>query len=162
MSDCCSSSECSTDANPTITITCPECGEKSNAVETMTLENLLLLEHIAQIGDKSYNFCKTPFCNVVYFAENSQCFRKPDLRVRVGIKEAEAPVPVCYCFDYTRERIFQEVEETGDSTALPFITDKVKASQCRCEIENPSGRCCLGEVKKTVRKAKEIAEATIE
>lgn len=34
---------------------------------------------------------------------------------------------------------------------LAYITDKVKAGECACKIKNPAGRCCLGEVNKTVK-----------
>ena len=148
MSDCCSGTSCSTAAPET----CPACGEKGQAVEKPTLEHMLK-PGVADTLAGDFAFCKTPTCDVVYFANNGVTFRKPDVRVRVGIKETEDPVPVCYCFDYTRARIFDEIQATGESTALPFITDKVKAGACRCETENPSGRCCLGDVKKTVRKA---------
>ncbi len=146
MSDCCSGSSCSTAAPES----CPACGEKGQAVEKLTIEHMLKTDVAGKLaGD--YAFCKTATCDVVYFANTGETFRKQDLRVRVGIKETEDPSPVCYCFDYTRERIFEEINATGESTALPFITDKVKAAACRCETENPSGRCCLGEVKKTIK-----------
>lgn len=150
MSECCSVPPSqSTDTDPAI---CRECGQKGRPVLTKTIEHMLFDELKADLQTADYVFCTTPTCEVVYFSnEPQQEFRKPDVRVRVGIKEKEDPIPVCYCFDYTRERIFREIRETGESTALPYIASKVKAGQCRCETENPSGRCCLGEVKKTVK-----------
>ena len=153
MSDCCSGSSCEIEPRAS----CPECGEKAQAVPRVTLESLLTEQACERLAGGDYLFCTTPTCPVVYFpAESGPVFAKHDLRVRVGFKETEPPIPVCYCFDYTRERIFAEVEATGESTALPFITAKVKAGKCRCEYENPSGRCCLGEVKKTVKEARSV------
>jgi hypothetical protein len=64
----------------------------------------------------------------------------------VGAKETEDPIPVCYCFNVTERMIHEEVAQTGRSTASTRIRAEVKAGNCRCEVENPSGRCCLGEV----------------
>jgi hypothetical protein len=34
------------------------------------------------------------------------------------------------------------------------ITGEVEAGRCACEVKNPSGACCLGEVNKAVKEAK--------
>lgn len=148
MSQCCSVPQ-----NPDTGLAiCRECGHKGQSVLRNTLEYILKDERRKELQDADYLFCTTATCEVVYFSnETQQYFRKGDVRVRVGIKETEDPVPVCYCFGYTQDRIFREIRESGASTALTYITEKVKAGQCRCETENPSGRCCLGEVNKTVK-----------
>jgi len=126
-------------------------------VQHQTPAHLLKEPHVSELDENvTYLFCPTRTCDVVYFSnQTKQYFNKPDLQVRVGVKETTPPIPVCYCFDYTRERIFDEIRATGESTALPFITDKVKTGLCECETKNPSGRCCLGEVKKTIKQGKE-------
>jgi len=90
---------------------------------------------------------------VVYFPFNSQAplFRRADLLVRVGSKETEDPIPVCYCFGFTREDIQKEITETGDSTVANRISAEVKAGNCACEVKNPSGKCCLGDVTRIVK-----------
>lgn len=134
---------------------CPECGEEGKAVERITLESLL--REPARIQDAPYWFCRTRECPVVYFSENGSLFRKPDLRVRVGLKETEDPIPVCYCFGWDRERIWKEIRETGKSTAVESITREVKAGRCFCERSNPEGTCCLGNVSRWVKEGlKEI------
>jgi len=35
----------------------------------------------------------------------------------------------------------------------------VKAGRCACEVKNPSGACCLGEVNKAVKDARETTSA---
>ncbi|RMF58800.1 MAG: hypothetical protein D6743_17225 [Calditrichaeota bacterium] len=148
MSECCSIKP---EADESLAV-CPECGQKGQPVLRMTVEHLLNEQALARLREGEFFFCRTPDCEVVYFSNDTgQVFTKQDVRVRVGRKEAEPPIPVCYCFDYTRERIFEEIRSTGQSSALPYITAKVKAGECSCEIKNPSGRCCLGDVKKTVQ-----------
>ena len=74
---------------------------------------------IPTLTDTTYHFCTTPSCNVVYFSEEAdQTYNKADVRVRVGLKEADDPVPVCYCFNYTEQMIAEEIERTG-TTLIP-------------------------------------------
>ncbi|HEY6324505.1 MAG TPA: hypothetical protein VJA16_23410 [Thermoanaerobaculia bacterium] len=34
---------------------------------------------------------------------------------------------------------------------LAAIRERVQAGDCACEVRNPTGRCCLGEVQRVVR-----------
>ncbi|MBI4278991.1 MAG: hypothetical protein HY660_11085 [Armatimonadetes bacterium] len=61
---------------------------------------------------------------------------------------------VCYCFGFTARDIIEDSQQHGESWIFGEITAKVKAGLCACEIKNPSGRCCLGDVQKTMRKAR--------
>jgi len=56
------------------------------------------------------------------------------------------PIPVCYCFGFTRRDIHDEIAETGRSRIAEQISAEVKAGNCACEVKNPSGKCCLGNV----------------
>lgn len=75
------------------------------------------------------------------------------LKVPVGIKEKQSPRPVCYCFGHTVESIREEIEQTGRSTVAAAVTERVKAMQCSCELLNPKGSCCLGDVNRIVNAA---------
>ncbi len=66
--------------------------------------------------------------------------------IRVGTKEKEDPVWVCYCFDISKKMIQEEVEGHGHSVSKVRIRQEVADRNCECDIKNPSGRCCLGEV----------------
>ncbi|MGB9856263.1 MAG: hypothetical protein ACPLKS_06940 [Caldisericum exile] len=88
----------------------------------------------------------------MYFSNKQNLYlHKENVKVRVGIKEIEDPIPVCYCFGWTQEKIFNEIRQLGHSTAFQEITDKVKAGECACEINNLSGRHCLGEMNKIIK-----------
>jgi hypothetical protein len=71
------------------------------------------------------------------------------LLIRVGAKEESDPIPICYCFGFTRKDIEDEIAETGCSAVADRISAEVKAGRCACEVKNPSGKCCLGEVTRT-------------
>lgn len=93
--------------------------------------------------------------------ERASYFRKHDLSVRVGLKEVDDPIPICYCFGYTRRMILNEVAETGYSTAADRIKPEVRAGNCACEIKNPSGRCCLGEVAAIVKRRTSLGQKEV-
>ncbi|MEE8186204.1 MAG: hypothetical protein V3T99_00905, partial [Nitrososphaerales archaeon] len=65
-------------------------------------------------------------------------------------------VNACYCYDWTRNRIKNELVETGKSTAAIEIAKKVKAGLCECDIKNPKGTCCLGDVIAVVKEEKQV------
>jgi len=91
---------------------------------------------------------------VVYLRPNEIIFRKDDLRVKVGLKESGDPtVPVCYCFGWTPQKIQAEMKATGKTTAIEQIKAQVKAGNCYCEVTNPQGSCCLGNVSQVVKQA---------
>lgn len=46
--------------------------------------------------------------------------------------------------------MLQELEETGRTTALKEITIHTKAGRCGCEVNNPEGSCCLGNVNRLI------------
>lgn len=126
---------------------CRRCGQRGEPVARRTLEHLLVEAGLARLADEPYCFCATPTCPVVYFSnEADSYFHKDEVKVRVGLKETEDPVPLCYCFGITKKRVLDEIAATGRTTILDYIRAQVKAGRCACEIKNPSGRCCLGVV----------------
>jgi hypothetical protein len=107
---------------------------------------------LARLKNVTYSFCPAPGCPMVYFSgEAESVYHKEDLKVRVGVKEADDPLPICYCFGHTRAGAWEEIRRTGRSTLVASITAHVQAGRCGCEVNNPSGTCCLGEVNKVVK-----------
>ncbi len=151
MSECCSVPK--TDSPPAV-MACPSCGNRSKQVDTLTVKSLVRRLPFA-MPQAQYYFCDAPGCDVVYFASHADApsFGRSDLSVRVGAKETEDPIPVCYCFGLSREDISAEARQTGRSGVAELIKTEVKAGNCACEIKNPSGKCCLGDVTRAVQDA---------
>lgn len=149
MSDC-----CSVPVNHTKTGSqCRLCGQKGRKVRRLTLEHLLKEPALARLTDRPYSFCTTSACSVVYYSnETNSYFHIDDVNVRVGLKETEDPVPICYCFGFTEKMALDEIRQRGYSTIPDTIRAEIKAGNCACEIENPSGGCCLGAVVQLVGK----------
>ncbi len=149
MSDCCSVS--SKPAGAPLAMACPVNGARSKQVDMLTVKSLVRKLPLG-MRNTQYYFCDAANCEVVYFPFDARAplFRSQDLVVRVGAKETADPIPVCYCFGFTRKDIQDDIAKTGNSTLADQITAEVKAGNCACEVKNPSGKCCLGDVTRTV------------
>ncbi|GMR23882.1 MAG: copper chaperone Copz family protein [Acidobacteriota bacterium] len=148
MSDC-----CKVVPEPTAATDdrCRRCGEKGRRVLRETMESLLKPEALEHLTDEPYYFDRTPECDVVYFSNEAESyFQKDELKVRVGLKETESPIPLCYCFGHTAESAREEIVSTGRSSVAESITAEVQAGNCSCEVKNPSGKCCLGDVNRAI------------
>ena len=149
MSDCCSVGDGS--KAPAV-MACPVDGARSKQVDMLTVKSLVRQLPLG-MPNTQYYFCEAPGCDAVYFPLDTQAplFRREDLVVRVGAKEIEDPLLVCYCFGFTRQDIWNEIRSTGKSTVAKRITAEVEAGRCACELKNPSGKCCLGDVTRTIK-----------
>ncbi|MCL4523224.1 MAG: (2Fe-2S)-binding protein [Acidobacteria bacterium] len=139
---------------------CPVSGKRSKQVDLLTVRSLLRQLPL-EMPSTAYYFCDDPTCDAVYFPSNPEApiFRRSDLLVRVGTKETEDPIPVCYCFGFTRQDIWDEIRQTGRSTVGERITAEVKAGNCACEVRNPSGKCCLGNVARYVQDGPKVPQS---
>ncbi|MEG4593057.1 hypothetical protein QUB00_14755 [Microcoleus sp. F8_C2] len=130
---------------------CPNDSTKGKPVELVTLKSLLIGAALEKLDPQStYTFCPSSNCSVVYFSNTGQTFTTVDLKVPVFQKDFNEQVPACYCFDWSRQRIREEIEQTGTSSAVASITAHIKAKRCGCEVNNPKGVCCLANVRETV------------
>jgi hypothetical protein len=150
MSDCCSVDAKSGSA-PAV-MACPANGAQSKRVDALTVKSLVRKLPLG-MPNTQYYFCDASDCELVYFALDAEAptFRREDLVVRVGAKETADPIPICYCFGFTRQDIWDEIGSTGKSTVAERIKAEVEAGHCACEVKNPSGKCCLGDVMRAAK-----------
>lgn len=131
---------------------CPHCGHPGQPIATRTLKHMVQPEFLETVTKPGFQFCRSTDCDVIYFHPDGYCLRKPDVRVRVGMKETEDPVPLCYCFGFTEAMVRDEIRATGQCTIPKRIAAEVKAEHCACEIRNPQGSCCLANVTAAIKK----------
>ncbi len=162
MSSCCSGDTCELPKAPTTgDIACPRCGAVGRPVADETILAILKPGHADNLLSVERRFCKTASCAVLYYGADGHLTEKEAAKVRVGIKETDDPVPLCYCFGFDRADVRRQVAELGGSDIPGRIAAEVKAGRCSCEAKNPSGQCCLGEVNKAVKEAMEaLAQAS--
>jgi hypothetical protein len=114
-------------------------------VEGQTVKAMLAVS-LRAISTADYRFCPTATCPVVYFTvDGTQTFTSDHVRERVYQKApGAADVFVCYCFRHT----VGEVQTAPDpATIVADITTGIQAGQCACDLRNPQGSCCLGNVR---------------
>lgn len=135
---------------------CGNCNGETRPVSRKTVLLMLKPELLEQAASGTYSFCEARDCPVIYFEEHSQrTFTQDDLRVVVGVKAIKDPIPLCYCFGFDESHIRDEISETGTTTVPKRISKLIREGLCACEARNPAGGCCLGDVKKAVKRLSE-------
>lgn len=108
--------------------TCPMNGQVAKPVGRKTVESLVIREARAALTAQPYYFCDATDCDTVYVsALGDHLITKDLLTVRVGIKETEDPIPLCYCFGYDRKAVRDDIRRTGKTDIQKAITQRVKA-----------------------------------
>src|SRR5260370_23484186 len=130
---------------------CPECGQNGQAVQGQTVKALLSVS-LRAVRDAEYLFCRTETCPVVYFSPDGRhAFTVGEVRERVYQKEpTAADVPICYCFRHTVGDLRLGSAEAR-AAILDDINTGIEVGQCACDLRNPQGSCCLGNVRSLVR-----------
>jgi hypothetical protein len=130
---------------------CPECGKIGKPVEGQTVKSLLSVS-LREVKQVQYLFCRTEGCPVVYFSSDSEkVFTVGEIRERVYQKEPEAEeVFVCYCFRHTVGELHTAPHE-GRIAIVENINAGIGAGQCACDLRNPQGSCCLGNVDRLIK-----------
>lgn len=141
MADCCAA-EAGRANGP---LRCPRCDQSGKKVDPITVKAVLRPKALATLSAVGHRFCPTASCPIVYFAVG-EAFSTDDVSVPVFQKEGVGQRTVCYCFQITEVDLRREIEATGQSTASQRVTAHVKAGRCACEIKNPQGTCCLGNI----------------
>lgn len=131
---------------------CPTNQQIGKPVDSLTVKALLAVP-LTQLPRAEYHFCRAVDCPTVYYSTDGAVhFSETDLRERVYQKHPpDDDVFVCYCFRHTIGSIRHEMEKTGASTVIASITAGIQAGQCACDIRNPQGSCCLGNVRAVVQ-----------
>jgi hypothetical protein len=110
--------------------------QKGKPAAVLTVKSLVR-DHTRVPASVSYSFCRTADCEVVYFSPQA-VFKKADLKVQVGIKETSDPIPLCYCFDYSREDVRRAIESAGSTTILEEIKAEVQAGFAPAKSRTPA------------------------
>jgi hypothetical protein len=139
--DCCPDK--ATESNA---VRCPVSGSVGTAVDLQTVKALLTETALRRLKVTDYRFCPDPACRVVYFNADGPSFGAADIRVAVWQKEPFGVRTICYCFGESEATIKEEFEAAGRSRAAERVREHIAAGRCACEVRNPRGNCCLGDV----------------
>lgn len=140
---------------------CPVSGTAGKAVELLTVKALLTEAALRRVTDSQYRFCSAPTCDAVYFTDTGETYSTADVRVPVWQKEATGARMLCYCFGEGEAGIRDEIHATGTSHVVERIRAQIDAGHCACEVRNPRGVCCLGDVAAAVKRIAATADRTL-
>lgn len=144
MSDCCNNTK---EINNETIVKCPSCKNKSKNMKLITIKSMLKPFALETLNAKeNHYFCSTKDCDVVYFDSNNKVYLVPDINVAVHQKDDSPTTPICYCFDWTKEKIKEYVEKGLTPNPIEHIRENIKEQRCGCDVNNPQGGCCLANV----------------
>lgn len=131
---------------------CPECGKTAKPVQGQTVKALLSVS-LRMVRGTDYLFCRTQTCPIVYFSPSGeQTFMLEHMRERVYQKEPDAgDVWVCYCFRHTVSDV-RAASPADRAAILEDIDTGIKTGKCACDLRNPQGSCCLGNVRGLIQR----------
>lgn len=164
MSDCCAATPAAKTnyiqpaaAATLLAAACLGCRGGGRTVEHRTMLQTLKPDRFERLANLEFNFCQDSSCPIVYYSTDGTVeFTTNDLREKVGLKmQGDPSARVCYCFGYTEGMITDELKATGQTTIPKKITELTKTGMCACEVRNPAGVCCLGNVNKVVKRLSE-------
>ena len=141
---------------------CSHCRSKGSAVNLLTAKALLTEMALRHLAPVPLYFCQEPTCSVVYFTTDGQVYTRTDVRVPVWQKEPAGGRRICYCFDENERSVVRELVETGRCGAVQRVRDHIAADRCACEVRNPCGTCCLGDLMKAVARIEAESASVVE
>jgi hypothetical protein len=152
MSECCSKPA---PADTHHVTACGVCLMSGARVASSTVKALLTEVALRRFEPADYRLCSSAGCDVTYYADRGPTFSTRDVRARPWRKEPRGARTVCYCFGENEADIADEFERTGSSRAVERVRAHIRAGRCACEVRNPSGACCLGDVSAAVERMRQ-------
>ena len=90
---------------------------------------------------QALRLCRTRDCPLVYYGDAGAQIPASTLSLLPLFKGGTV---VCFCF----LRHAEDVANGGRERVLEEISARVRAGDCSCDLRNPSGKCCLGEIRR--------------
>lgn len=144
---------CCTDAEHDVEGKCPACGSPGKPVAWQTVAALT----VGRVpSNQRYWLCEDSGCQVVYFGAEGPPIAVDDATPTPGFKAVSDGL-VCYCFLDRIGDLERDVREGDPTRTLDAITAEVKARNCACEVRNPTGKCCLGAIRRELNKLEATA-----
>ena len=137
-SRCCSTTEAT--AHP-----CPQCGHVGPIIGAAPVR-----PHLPDASDGDWQHCANRRCEVIFHL-GTDTVVKDSVRTQVGSKATDSQTPVCFCFAHTADDLAEDLAANdGVSEIKTSVKAAVANGLCACEHLNPSGKCCLGDVHRTL------------
>jgi hypothetical protein len=147
---------------PSVPTGCPQCKEAGKPVEGQTVKAVLSVS-LRAVQETEYRFCPVATCPVVYFAaDGSHYFTTSQVREQVYQKAPdEDNVLICYCFQHTAGTV-RAASSEWRAVIVADITAGIQQGQCACDLRNPQGSCCLGNVRNLIKRSRDTKQEATE
>ncbi|NOX28868.1 MAG: hypothetical protein GXP35_02270 [Actinobacteria bacterium] len=140
MSSCCST-DLDANAQP-----CAQCGTTGPVVG-----HEIVQPHRSDVDGGNWQHCSTLGCPVVYYLD-TDVVTADHVRTQVGHKALDKPTPVCFCFSHTRDDLATDLAASAGVSSIKLaIKAAVADGFCACEHLNPTKKCCLADVHRTLK-----------
>lgn len=143
------------------TLKCPVCGKDAVKVTMPLVDNLLKPDKKNEfVKDDKYFLCMDSECQVSYFNRKGKpVFMAVDLKVPLWYKKDAKKRIACYCNNITFDQVREQVIEGGKKSWKEIVGAYRKNPICKCNLLNPTGKCCTSAFYDVVNKAlKEIGK----
>jgi hypothetical protein len=118
----------------------------------ITVKALLAEQALRRFLPGEFRFCPDAGCDVVYFTADGQRFTTADVRVPVWQKLPFGNRPICYCFGESETSMRSDVANGEGARVIERVREHIAAERCVCEVRNPRGACCLGDVMAAIKR----------
>ena len=61
---------------------------------------------------------------------------------------------LCYCFNYKEKDFQSAIENNREQILIEEIKSKMINPGCFCETSNPTGKCCLNDIKNFINQVR--------
>ncbi len=132
---------------------CPHCKKSGKRVEHDTM--LHHIKDISTLSKNRYYYCASFECDIVYFNKHDAPYTTAMLNKEIGFKEGSSDqAAVCFCYHYMKSELY-------NPSIIEKINIRINNYGSRCDIRNPSGKCCLKDIKKVQKEDKVLEEFSV-
>lgn len=135
---------------------CPTCDQEGKQVELLTIRSMTRRD-FPHYGELTKGFlCLNPDDSTVYYFSNlGFTISQSDVVTDIGFKTNSNTKTICYCFRHTKQEIIDDYLINNESNIEMDVRKKVKEKLCTCEVSNPKGKCCLGDIRTVIKGVEE-------
>lgn len=122
----------------TADLPCPQCGVAGPAVARRTVA---AVTRAPLPPHQDLYLCRSADCGLVYYGAAGARIEVTALPLRPSFKGGDV---LCFCF-------LHRAGEAGGGqrdAVVAAITARVAAGDCACDLRNPTGKCCLPDLRR--------------
>jgi CopZ-like zinc binding protein len=126
-------------AEPATSPPCPECGAVGAEIARRTV---VAVTSAPLPPPQGLRLCRTPDCSLVYYGDAGARIEASSLALLPPFKGGDV---LCFCFLHR----LRDLDNGRSAAVVEEITERVRAGDCACDLRNPTGKCCLPDIRRS-------------